>query len=231
MEKLKYLPKTRIVERKAFLIEMARNKSVVHLGCAGGFIDEKSVHDYINNFSKNEDTHSRIAEVAKSIVGVDISADKLSAMKNAQVKGDLFTGDITSPSFSLGNTYEIIIFANLIEHLDNVKFALENCKKMMKPDSKLIITTNNAFDIKVILKLLFNYESTNIEHTAYYSYLTLKRLLAMNELRIANFYYATNKRHGYDGVIDKLSYHLGNLFAKIFKQYSQELIIIAQRRQ
>ena len=124
-----------------------------------------------------------------------------------------------------------MLFPNIIEHLSNVGNALQNIKKLMRKDSKLIITTNNAFDILVILKLFFNYESVHDEHTSYYSYSTMKRILTMNELKIENFYFAFNEKK-WSLKNNKLQFFLKifqNSFGTIFKQFSEDLIFVVNK--
>ena len=228
MDKKKRLPRARRVERKEFLINICRQRSVLHLGCTGGFLDERSIQHYDQHFDKKGNLHANLAMVARKIAGLDTSYEKIEVLKQVGMPGTFYVGDITSPSLELHDQYEIILFAELIEHLDNVKSAFYNCKKLMRCDSNLVITTCNAFDIKTFIKLLGNYESVNPEHTAYYSYLTIKRLLTMNGLEIVDFYYAHEKRDRFTSIIDRVSYYGSHIFSTYFPQFSQHLIFIAR---
>ena len=210
------LPKTTLVKRKEFIYKVCKGKSVIHLGCTGGLLNEKSVDEYIQNFDKLNDTHSKIASVAKKITGLDISEDKIEIMKKLNVPGNFVVGNLCDPELEIKDKFEIILFANLIEHLDNIGIALENCIKLMNEDSKLIITTVNAFTLERLIKLLFKYESNHIEHTCYFSYLTIKRILEMYNLKIDAFYFANNERKKFSNFIDFSTYKLSHLISKIF---------------
>ena len=78
--------------------------------------------------------------------------------------------DICDPNFNLDTKYDVVLFPNIIEHLSNTGSALQNIKKIIHKESYLLITTNNPFDILVLLKIFFNYESVHSEHASYYSY-------------------------------------------------------------
>ena len=229
MKNSNMLPKTTLVNRKEYIINACKGKSVIHLGCTGGLLDESSVNEYIQNFDKLNDTHSKIASVAKKITGLDISEDKIEIMKKLNIPGNFEVGNLCDPELEINDKFEIILFANLIEHLDNIGIALENCINLMNDDSKLIITTVNAFTLERLIKLLFKYESNHIEHTCYFSYLTLKRILEMNNFKIDSFYFANNERKKFSNLIDFLTYKLSQLISKIFIAYSDNLIVCASK--
>jgi SAM-dependent methyltransferase len=223
------IPKTIQVKRKDFINNQIKDKSVMHIGCTGGLLGEENELEHINNYNKLEDTHYLFSKSAKEISGIDISKKKIDFLKSQDFE-NLYVADICDPNFNLEKKYDIILFPNIIEHLSNVGLALQNIKKMMKEDSHLIITTNNAFDILVVLKLLFNYESVHSEHTSYYSYSTMKRSLEMSDLCIENFYYAYNEKKW--AIKKNLPQYLFKkfqiLFSKIFKQFSEDLIFMCR---
>lgn len=229
MRETNKLPKTTLVNRKEFICNECKDKSVIHLGCTGGLLDKHSIEEYINNFDKTNDTHSKIANYAKDLTGLDISAEKIEIMKKCNVAGNFEVGNICDKDLNLKNKYEIILFANLIEHLDNIGIALENCAKIMNYDSKLIITTVNAFTLERLIKLIFNYESNHVEHTCYFSYITIKRILEMNNFKIDEFYFANNERTEFSGFIDIFSTKISHLISKKFKAFSDDIIVCASK--
>ena len=201
----------------------------MHIGCTGGLLGEKNEEIYKKEYDKDLDTHHLISKVSNKLAGIDISKSKIEFMRMNGFK-DLYIEDICDPNFNHGKKYQVILFPNIIEHLDNVGLALTNIKKMMDKNSKLIITTNNAFDIVVIIKLLFNYESVHPEHTSYFSYLTMKRVLFMNQYKIEKFYYANNEKHisFLKKPIQFFFKYFRNLFCYFFKQYSANIIFVCK---
>ena len=231
MDYSRKIPKTSRVKRKKFLIDEIRGKNVMHIGCTGGLLGNDNEEIHIKNYNKLNDTHYLLSESAKKISGIDISKKKIEFLKS-QGFDDLYTYDICDPNFNLNKKYDVILFPNIIEHLENVGYALKNIKSMMNEDSKLIITTNNAFDILVIIKLFFNYESVHSEHTSYYSYSTMKRSLEMSDLKINNFYYAYNekiwsiKKNFVQFSLKKIQL----FFSFLFKQFSEDLIFVVKKK-
>jgi|APSaa5957512535_1039671.scaffolds.fasta_scaffold81305_1 SAM-dependent methyltransferase len=224
------IPKTIRVKRKKFITEYINNKTVIHIGCTGGLLGPDNEKVHIENYNKLEDTHYIFSKFSKELSGLDISKSKIEFLKS-QGFNNLYTHDICDLNFNLDKKYDVVLFPNIIEHLSNVGNALQNIKKLMRKDSKLIITTNNAFDILVILKLFFNYESVHDEHTSYYSYSTMKRILTMNELKIENFYFAFNEKK-WSLKNNKLQFFLKifqNSFGTIFKQFSEDLIFVVNK--
>ena len=229
MDKRNVLPKCELKARKKFLIDLCVGKKVMHIGCTGGLLDEKSIEKYSKDFDLSKDTHSKLAAVASEISGIDISEEKIEVMKRCGVPGSLSARDITDTTKVISDKYEVIVFANIIEHLDNVGAALKNCRDMMDEGSLLVITTNNAFCIRTFIKMFFNYESVHIEHTAYYSYLTLKRVLEMNGLKIKDFYFSKNERTKFGNIVDRMTYYVGNFVSTLFHQFSQDLIAVVEK--
>ena len=231
MEQSRKIPKTSRVKRKKLLIDEIKGKDVMHIGCTGGLLGDDNEEIHIRKYNKLNDTHYLLSKSAKKISGIDISKKKIEFLKS-QGFDDLYTYDICDPNFNLNKKYDVILFPNIIEHLENVGYALKNIKSMMNEDSKLIITTNNAFDILVIIKLFFNYESVHSEHTSYYSYSTMKRSLEMSDLKINNFYYAYNekiwsiKKNFVQFSLKKIQL----FFSFLFKQFSEDLIFVVKKK-
>ena len=228
MDRNRKLPKTTQVLRKKFVCDKILNKEIMHIGCTGGLLDEVSIKEYPKSFIKEEDTHFIFSKFANEISGLDISEDKILFYKQSNMPGKYYVSDITSNNFNHDKKYQSVVFGEVIEHLDNVGQSLKNIEKILSKDGELIITTVNAFDIKIILKMFFNYESVHNEHTAYYSYSTLKRVLEMNNYYIAEFYFAENERKKTNDIMLLLSNMFGRIFSTLFKQFSQGIVVVAK---
>ena len=91
----------------------------------------------------------------------------------------------------------------------------------------LIITTANAYNIEAILKYVFRYESVHEEHTCYFSYMTMKRLLAMNDLKLTNFGYTIQTRSG-GGLASRIGYLALRIIAAIMPHFAQGILVHAE---
>jgi 2-polyprenyl-3-methyl-5-hydroxy-6-metoxy-1,4-benzoquinol methylase len=164
---------TRVVVRDDQLIRECIKKKVLHLGCTDSpFTQEK--------LDRGTALHPKIESVASELVGVDIDGLALAALGSMCDKTDQICCDIESATLLeklSGREFDVVVCADVIEHLNNPGAMLENLVKVMQPGSKLVITTINALAIKLVLRALFAREAVHPDHVAYYSFATLKHLL------------------------------------------------------
>src|SRR5215471_10772071 len=125
----------RRVDRISFLIERARGKRVLHLGCAAAYLD----------LAKDPHLHAQLAAVANELWGLDLSARAISQLREAGF-ANLICGDAER----LGDIddlrdqhFDVIIAGELIEHLSNPGLFLNGCKALCSADTELILTTPN----------------------------------------------------------------------------------------
>jgi ubiquinone/menaquinone biosynthesis C-methylase UbiE len=102
-----------------------------------------------------------MAKKAKSVVGVDLSAEAVSAAKTKYQRPNLNfkIGDATQLDFENGS-FDVVVSFETIEHHDQHEKMLSEIKRILKPDGILIISTpdklrytdipkyNNPFHIK-----------------------------------------------------------------------------------
>jgi len=146
------------------ILELARGKDILDIGCVGG---ERSA-----DFSQT--THARLAEVARSCVGIDVVADEIARMRT---KGyDAIAAN--AETMHLGRTFDLIVAADVIEHLANPGQFLMAAREHLRPEGLLCIVTPNALKLNNVLKGLAGYRvGVNPEHTCWYDLTTLRQLL------------------------------------------------------
>jgi 2-polyprenyl-3-methyl-5-hydroxy-6-metoxy-1,4-benzoquinol methylase len=89
-------------------------------------------------------------------------------------------------TISLGNTYDVAVAGDVIEHVSNQGLFLDNVCRHLEPGGRLIITTPNAKWPTVFVR-------PNPTHTLWHDRFTLRHLL---------------ERHGY--LLERLSFYHGN---------------------
>jgi 2-polyprenyl-3-methyl-5-hydroxy-6-metoxy-1,4-benzoquinol methylase len=230
LETTKFIPKARLVDRDRFLLDYARGKSVLHIGMGGCVDDDAATGEFIaGDLAKS--FHGRLSSVARSIIGIDINPKTIEAMRQA-VPGNYAVCDVTSSNFvsEFGDRkFQVVVFGDVIEHLDNCKTALQNLRSVMTEDGILMVSTVNAYSFDAVLKMMVHYESVHPEHTAYFSYSTLRRLFEMNSLEIIDFKYYTHKRiEKFGSLTFWLSYRFSSLFVSVFPQYAMGVVAIAR---
>ncbi len=164
-------------------IKLIRNyvtgKSVLDLGCIQ--------HNWRKHSTKNW-LHKQLKNHAKKVVGVDYLKKDTAELR--KIGYDIRYGDVEN--FDLGEKFDVILAGELIEHLANPGLFLASVKKHMNSNSKLIITTPNAFalgNIFRIIRRIWKFEEPdNAEHTCWYDAVTIKQLFDRNGLSIDKSY-------------------------------------------
>lgn len=166
-----------IVPKDAYILELCAHRSVLDIGC----ID----HSYEVALELGEDwLHARIATVADSVVGLDLlEADA------AELNGrgyDIVIAD--AEDFDLGREFDVIVAGDLIEHLSNPGRFLEAAARHMGPDSRLVVTTPNPFNVEQFFQAAFrNQVMVNPEHAAWLDPEVMYELVSRSSLRIVGF--------------------------------------------
>jgi 2-polyprenyl-3-methyl-5-hydroxy-6-metoxy-1,4-benzoquinol methylase len=118
--------------------------------------------------------HRLLLDRAKEVYGIDITYDesKLDQADRHRYK------KAAAEDFSFDIKFDVIFAGDLIEHLINPGLFLDNAKKYLKPNGKLIMTTPNTFGLFVMAGKLTRPEPPiNSDHTFYFNQRTLGVLL------------------------------------------------------
>lgn len=180
---LQPLPKGRPVDRERFLVDAARGKNVIHVG----FADHPLLDERIREGTW---LHSRLADVAESLVGLDVDADDCAW---ASARGfDVRVVDASSEEqvAALGIQAELVIAGEVIEHLDAPGPFLRGMHTL---GDQLIVTTPNAYRPLNILVPLSGKELIHADHVAWHSPATLTRLLTTNGWIVSSVRYYQNR--------------------------------------
>ena len=163
-------------QKDELILKYVKNKTVLDIGCIN--------HDY--RCEKDPKwLHKRIKSYSKSVVGID-NLEKDAKILNK--KGyNLLLKD--AENFYLNKTFDIIIAADIMEHLSNLGSFLNCCHKHLKDEGVMIVTTPNPFSLFAFLNFLTKKVYTNPEHTTWFCKQTMERLLENNRFRIKRMYY------------------------------------------
>lgn len=164
------------------IIQSVPNGSaILEIGFASGYIAEK--------LKKNGNT----------IVGVEIN--KQDALRAKNIYEKIVIGNIEDINIlkKIGTRkFDVIIFADVLEHLQDPNFVLKNIKKLLSPKGNIIISVPNiAFLTNRFLHLLgnFDYQDWGImdrTHLRFFTYKTLLQLVQSSGLHISQFDYIGN---------------------------------------
>jgi SAM-dependent methyltransferase len=176
-----------LVQRLDVVRELCAGKSVLHLGCTNYPYTEESIRDAML-------LHDDLAAVASDLWGLD-SDERGIEMLTARGSTQMVRGDLEAlEAVDLERSFDIIVAGEMIEHLNNPGLFLNGIRRFMAPDSRLIVTTVNAY---CGMRFLWyglrgkggKSEFVHPDHVAYYSYHTLKVLLERHELEMESFWF------------------------------------------
>lgn len=163
------LPRARLVERRAFLESVASGKRVIHVGFAGRGEDPGASDSWL---------HARLAACTASLVGVDNDEQ---GVESARGQGfEAYVSDCQDPRAveALGlEPAEVVIAAEILEHLDAQGPFLEALRHLVRPDGILVITTPNAYSLLNPIATLVGLEMIDPDHVNLHSWYTLQNLL------------------------------------------------------
>lgn len=174
---------------------------------------------------------SLIENKDNKLYGLDASnyAVKKSREKGINMK-QFYFDDMSKIPFS-SNFFDLIIAGEIIEHIYDTDFFLEEVRRMLKPKGYLLISTPNLASLGRRLMLLLGLspiievspnEIDSPGHIRYFTFKTLKRLLGKHGFEIlvkrSDVLNLTN-----DGVVRSL------LIPKLFPTISQSIIYLCKK--
>ncbi len=183
-----------LVQRLPFILEMCAGKRVLHLGCTNAPYTEESINNDML-------LHFELEKIASSVYGIDADQNGIDILKE-QGANNLYFADLEDlDALDLNETFDVIVAGEMIEHLNNPGLFLSGIRRFMNSETKLLITTINAYcGMRFVWYGLRGKrgkaEPVHPDHVAYYSYSTLKQLLELHEMNIESFlFYDLGREH------------------------------------
>ncbi|MFA5045980.1 MAG: methyltransferase domain-containing protein [Paludibacter sp.] len=166
----KYPNQTRIEK----ILEITKNKSVIHVGCADHL---PLIETKIKN---NKWLHRLLIENTTQCIGVDNNEEAVNFINNKLNIRDVYCFDITSDNVSIldNSHWDYMILGEIIEHIDNpVAFLTKIKEKYTGKVDKILITAPNVFNILTIKDIKSNIENINTDHRYWFSPFTLTKVM------------------------------------------------------
>jgi len=126
----------RVVRGKVdYILEKVEGKSVLDLGCVG--------HSLALSEQREDWLHAAISRRAKSCLGVDLLQAETAELRR---RGwDILCGDITE--MDLGRTFDVLVAADVIEHLTDFDGFFKTAARHMAPGGALLVSTPNPLGL------------------------------------------------------------------------------------
>jgi len=175
----KHLPLNK--NRDELIRSICKNKKILHIGATDApYTQEK--------FENGLLLHKTLMECSEKVMGIDIDSSSIDFLKSKGINNiNLF--DMNKLG-ELPFSPDIIIFGEIIEHLQNFQTALDNIKSIMTPETELLISTPNRFYLlSFFIAILQQREPIHSDHKVVFSYGSLRQLLEANGLKITHFHF------------------------------------------
>jgi SAM-dependent methyltransferase len=188
------LNRVRLVQRVDFIRSVCDGKSVLHLGCTNWPYTKEGIENGML-------LHFELEKIASELYGFDFDQEGISVLGSSGAT-NLFRADLEKlDEVPLDCKFDVIVAGEMIEHLNNPGLFLNGIQRFMSPETRLLITTINAY-----CGMRFLYyglrgkrgvaEPVHPDHVAYYSYSTLKLLIERHSLQLDEFlFYDIGSEH------------------------------------
>lgn len=215
----------RISNRDGYIIGLCKDKKVLHIGAS----DWPFTKEKINRGCL---LYANIGEVAKEQLGVDLDREASDFLNTRQIKNSHIEIRDMNELHTLSFLPDIIILGEVLEHLMNLDIALQNMRKIMRDDTKLVISVPNAFYFMNFVYVFIRREHQHPDHNVAFTYKTLTQLLDKADFKIDDFaftFLASSSQVQYLNWKGKLMYALVRLFSYISPLFSETLLVSARK--
>ncbi|MCE5332365.1 MAG: class I SAM-dependent methyltransferase [Bacteroidales bacterium] len=170
--KEKYPDRTRIDK----IIEITKNKRVIHIGCADHLplIEQK-----IRN---RKWLHGLLNESTAECIGLDINKEVVKFINEKLRINNVYYPDKNAYNLILSDEkhWDYIVLGEIIEHVDNPVAFLQELKERYKNKvDHIIITAPNVFNLLTVKDILNNLENINTDHRYWFSPFTLTKIVSI----------------------------------------------------
>jgi len=180
---LKNMKPATYVNRDQAIIEIARGRRVLHLGCVGNtdLSSDQRVHLAPHSL------HWKLSKQAE-VVGVDYSAEVIEEYKRLDIFNNILPGNVQRlEELELKGTFDVVIAADIIEHLSNPGGMLDGIKHFCSNVTRVVITTPHAFGLPNFIRFLRGHFKDGEEHVMTFNQDNLRNLLTRHGFEIERF--------------------------------------------
>jgi hypothetical protein len=212
------------ISRWNFIIEKCRGKSVLHLGCIG--ITEGSTAEKIDAMRQGGVLHTHLKELTLELVGVDYDMATIKELNKLGFTEIVYGNVENLDEIDIHKQFDIILCGDLIEHLSKPGAMLDGLRPFLHRETKLLITTPNAFGLLHFLRFACGRFREGNDHVISFSTFTLHHLLRRHGFDICEVYSCYNRppQHW----LDHVRYGIGIPFFKLFPRFGGTLLAVAK---
>lgn len=169
------LPRSQVVDRISFLVQLVDGQRVIHIG----FADSGCRH---MQSGVGMWLHDHLAQRAASIIGLDVDPAGVEAARHAgfdaYVADCRDAGDVAALNLAPA---DLVVAGEVIEHIDAPGAFLDAVALLVRPGGLLVLTTPNASGLGNASAALAGYEMQHPDHLTLFSCRTLTTLLERHD--------------------------------------------------
>lgn len=169
------------ITKSAFVLDSCAGAKVLDVGCLD--------HSGAKAIAAGPNwLHAQVRDVARSLIGLDFVAKDVEMMN--QLGYSIIVGN--AEEFQLNEQFEVVLAADVVEHLSNLGLFLERAREHLVERGRLVLTTPNPFALGHFAHALIRGEiAVNDEHTVWLDPLVLFELLGRHGFVVQTFKWLT----------------------------------------
>lgn len=162
--------------RSTVILEWVTGPDVLDVGCAGHVPEPESPYWL----------HGVLEKRFPGVVGIDIHEENILRLKEMGYRNLHIA---SAEDFKLHRKFDTIVCGELIEHLSNPKGFLLQCRRHLKPEGRIVLTTPYPFSLLYTLYawLKFPHTCQNPEHNSWFCVSTLQTFVERCGLKTDHF--------------------------------------------
>jgi 2-polyprenyl-3-methyl-5-hydroxy-6-metoxy-1,4-benzoquinol methylase len=209
------------VAKEDFIVRISTGLTVLHLGCVG-FTDLDG-EDRVK-FAK-QSLHWKLTQCS-NVVGVDRSGAVIEQMRKLGIFANVVPGDVERLNeLPVNQKFDIVIAGDIIEHLSNPGRMLDGIKRFCRADTRVIITTPNAFGAPNYLRYSAGRFHEGAEHVMSFNEQNLVTLLQRHGYAVAELHTCFQPRSA--EALNSLAFRAGKSILKLFPRFGGTLMVVA----
>lgn len=135
--------------------------------------------------------HSRLRDVANTVVGVDIEKKEIEKMNEEGLTIKYGNAENLS-DVNFNQEFDVVVAGELIEHLSNPGLFIQGAHEVTNENGRLLISTPNPHSIKFTKKALFK-QTNSQSHTCWFDPQFIQQLAERYDWVVADIVYLPPK--------------------------------------
>jgi SAM-dependent methyltransferase len=210
------------VAKEDFILKISPGMTVLHLGCVG-FTDldgEERVR------SAKQSLHWKLSQCA-DVVGVDRSGHVVEELRRFAIFDNVVCGDVERlDDLAIDQKFDIVVAGDIIEHLSNPGRMLDGIQRFCTVDTRIVITTPNAFGAPNFLRHSAGKFREGAEHVMSFNEQNLTTLLRRHGYTVSELHTCFQPRSA-DGH-NHLAFRVGTSLLGMFPRFGGTLLVVAK---